>query len=113
MLGISAEKLIRFERLLPSAQHALDAPKARLGDVEWYPTLPAKAGVLASRLIRNHPLPDGNKRVAYLCLREFVERNGRHWDSSDPDDAVEAVVGVTTRRITEEEFIAWVGARVR
>ena len=38
-----------------------------------------KAAVLCSRLLRNHPLPDGNKRVAYLCMIELIRRNGREW----------------------------------
>ncbi len=29
---------------------------------------------MASRLIGNHPLPDGNERVGYLCLLEFIAR---------------------------------------
>ena len=39
------------------------------------PDLVDKAAVLCVRLARNHPLPDGNKRVAYLAMVEFLARN--------------------------------------
>jgi prophage maintenance system killer protein len=38
--------------------------------------------------VKNHPLPDGNKRCAFLSTVEFVERNGRTWMPApgDPDE---------------------------
>lgn len=45
-----------------------------------------KAAVLCSRLINNHPLPDGNKRVGFMCTVEFVERNGFRWNPPPGDD---------------------------
>jgi len=32
-----------------------------------------KAAVLVVRLAKNHPRPDGNKRVAWVALRLFVD----------------------------------------
>jgi hypothetical protein len=37
------------------------------------------AAVLCWHLVKNHPLPEGNKRCAFLATVEFVERNGRTW----------------------------------
>jgi death-on-curing protein len=68
---------------------------------------------LCSRLIRNHPLPDGNKRTAYLCLREFAERNGRRWTSPDPDEAADILEAVAARVVTEDELAEWVAQRLR
>lgn len=48
---------------------------ARTGSVELYPELATKADVLCSRIIRNHPLPDGNKRVGCVALLELIARN--------------------------------------
>ena len=42
---------------------------------EAYPEPAQKAGLLAARLAKNHPLPDGNKRAAWLAMIEF--RPGR------------------------------------
>ena len=47
--------------LLDSALHA---PQAGFGDVEFYPDFADKAAVLVVRIAKNHPLPDGNKRLA-------------------------------------------------
>ena len=39
------------------------------------------------RLVRNHPFPDGNKRVAFLAMVEMAERNqARSMEpAGDPD----------------------------
>ncbi len=58
--GVDALTLARVSRLelLDSALHA---PQAGFGDEDFYPAFVDKAAVLAVRLARNHPLPDGNK----------------------------------------------------
>jgi death-on-curing protein len=63
-------------------------------------------------LIRNHPLPDGNKRTAYLCLREFVARNGRSWTSPDSNEAVTVLEAVAARELSEEDLSRWVADRI-
>jgi death on curing protein len=50
------------------AESALHAPAAAYGEVEFYPDLVTKAQVLLVHLTKNHPLPDGNKRAAYLAM---------------------------------------------
>src|SRR5438093_10892027 len=47
-------------------------PQASFGGEEFYAGIATKAAVLCSRLVRNHPLPDGNKRAGYLAMREFL-----------------------------------------
>ena len=82
--GIPAETL----RGLPNlalAESALAAPAASFLGVDFYPEFIDKAAVLCSRIVRNHSLPDGNKRTAFLALVEFVERNGHHWVDSEHD----------------------------
>lgn len=46
-------------------------PKAGFGDVEFYPNFVDKAAALVVRIARNHPLPDGNKRLACQSLTMF------------------------------------------
>ncbi len=76
VLGLSSEQLRRLPNL-HLAESALAAPFAGFGDEDAYPTLELKAAVLLERLARNHPLPDGNKRTAFLLTLLFLERNGR------------------------------------
>lgn len=52
-----------------------ERPGGFLGGVEFHPGLARKVGVLGHRLVRNHPFPDGNKRVAFLAMVELAERN--------------------------------------
>ncbi|MFL5818596.1 MAG: Fic family protein [Conexibacter sp.] len=73
VLGISAERLARAAQL-GAAASALAAPFAADGDGDRHPELGTKAAILCSRLVRNHPLPDGNKRVALLAMLELVAR---------------------------------------
>ena len=56
---------------------------------------------------RNHPLPDGNKRVAYLALLEFLARN--HVASAPPsvEETVATIEGVAAGRISEGELGNW------
>lgn len=112
-LGIPAERLARLERL-GLADSALNAPAAAFGGTEAYPEFTVKVAVLGWHLIKNHPLPDGNKRCALLSMIEFSQRNGRSW-SPDPDDpaAGDAIIrGVTDGSIEQEDFAKWVADRI-
>jgi death-on-curing protein len=81
--------------------------------VELYPEIEKKAAVLCSRLIRNHPLPDGNKRTGFLCLREFLARNGYDdWHSPGADETVETMEAVAAGGISESELATWIKARI-
>ena len=61
------------------AESALYAPAAAFGAVEFCPDLVTKARVLVVHLTRNHALPDGNKRAAYLAMLEFWPATGAGW----------------------------------
>jgi death on curing protein len=115
VLEIPAEDLARAGQLA-LAESALHAPAAEFGGVEFYPELARKTAVLASRLIGNHPLPDGNKRVGYLCALEFVARNGGTWTNPADDpggDATVAIIeGVADGTIGEDQLTAWIAERL-
>jgi death-on-curing protein len=113
VLNSKAEQLARIV-LVPSAESALAAPYASFGGVDFYPDAVQRAAVCCSRIIRNHPFPDGNKRVAYECMREMLERDDLPWPRPG-DDAVEiaeTVEALAARTLSEEEFVAWVRSRV-
>jgi death on curing protein len=81
--------------------------------VEAYPDFHVKAAVLLTHLVKNHPLPDGNKRCAYLACREFVERNGRGWTSDSVEETDRFVRAVASDRVALEETASWVAERIR
>jgi death on curing protein len=111
VLDIDAERLA-YATDLGAAESALAAPFAGSGDTESYPEPAVKAAVLCSRIVRNHPLPDGNKRVAYLAMRELLARNGHQWMAPEADDTVTMIEGLAARNISEEDFAAWLADHV-
>ena len=110
VLGISYVQLRRLPGL-PLAESALAAPFAGFGDEEAYPELEQKAAVLLERLARNHPLPDGNKRAAFLLMLQFLERNGRPWGDPDVAEDGETVRRLAAREISVEDAEAWIRRR--
>lgn len=105
--GLNVATLMRVTRL-SLADSALHAPAAGFGDVELYPEFIDKAAVLLVRLAKNHPLPDGNKRAAWVSMRMFVEVNGWEW-ASDPDidDAESTVLAISAGTLDEAGTAAW------
>jgi death on curing protein len=90
------------------ADSALHAPAAGFGDSEFYEDFIDKAAVLIVRLARNHALPDGNKRVAWVALRIFVEINGWSWQRRpDPDAAEATVVSIASGEMNEAQTADW------
>ena len=75
MTGLDLDTVLKVTDL-NLADSALHAPAAGFGDTDFYPLFVDKAAVLIVRLARNDPLPDGNKRAAWVSLRLFVELNG-------------------------------------
>lgn len=115
-LGVPAEELARYANL-GLVDSALHAPSAGTGDVDFYPDLETKAAILCSRLVRNHPLPDGNKRVAYACLRTFLDLNGHDLDrdpadEEDEDTIVKLVFDLAANDVSEQEFERWLRTRI-
>ena len=72
---------------------------------------------LCSRLVRNHPLPDGNKRVAYECLRTFLDLNGHDVardvsDEANEDALVALIFELAGNTVSEQAFEAWLRGHI-
>lgn len=76
-------------------------------------TLLDKAAALIEHLARNHPLPDGNKRCAFLAVERFLAVNGRPIENADPDVDVPIVERIATVDATFNEIRAWLDRRTR
>ncbi|SCK20699.1 death-on-curing family protein [Streptomyces sp. WMMB 322] len=72
---------------------------------EAYTDLLDKAASLLQSLALNHPLVDGNKRMAWLSCVTFLTLNGVSL-RPDIDAAERLVIGVVTGRIDEVKVIA-------
>jgi death on curing protein len=90
------------------AESALHAPAATYGEVEFYPDLVTKARVLVIHLAKNHPLPDGNKRAAYLAMIEFLARNGRRFMATDVDATIDMMVKIAGSEVEPAEVEDWI-----
>lgn len=98
---------------LDLADSALHAPAAGFGDEEFYPSFIGKAAVLIVRLAKNHPLPDGNKRVAWVSLRYFMVLNDWQWvERPSIDEAEASVVAIASGEWDEEQTASWLGTRI-
>ncbi len=98
---------------LDLADSALHAAAAGFGETEFYPDFVDKPAVLIVRLAKNHPLPDGNKRAAWVALRMFVEINGWSWSERPSVDVGEqAVLAIAAGEWDENRMAEWLGARL-
>jgi death on curing protein len=112
VLDIPAERLAQLGRL-GLADSALNAPAAGIGEVEAYADFESKAAALCWHLIKNHPLPDGNKRVGFLSLIEFAHRNGRRWTQApgDPAETDATLRGVAAGTVSKKQLASWIAER--
>jgi death-on-curing protein len=93
---------VRDIGLLESAIHR---PRASVLGQDAYPELLIKGAALLHSLARNHPLIDGNKRLAWLATYVFCAKNGVELDPDD-DDAYELVVAVASGARDDVDEIA-------
>jgi death on curing protein len=93
---------VRDIGLVESAVHR---PRARVLGRDAYPDLLTKAAALLHSLARNHPLVDGNKRLAWLATYVLCAKNGVELDAAD-DAAYDLVTRVAAGTIDDVDEIA-------
>lgn len=93
---------VRDVGLLESAAYR---PRASVLGQDAYPDLFTKAAALLHSLAGNHPLVDGNKRLAWLATYVFLAKNGVELDPDD-DAAYDFVIAVAAGRIDDVAEIA-------
>lgn len=104
------------EQLMPAvkvslAESALAAPFASFGGQDFYADPITRAAVLASRIMRNHPLPDGNKRVALVLMDVYLQSQGLEFDA-EPEAIDEVFRAVAARSLGEDDFAGWLREHV-
>ncbi len=88
--GVLDEVMVRDLGLLESAAAR---PQTTVFGDDAYPAFAEQAAALMHSLARNHPLIDGNKRLAWSATRIFCLLNGRDL-SLDVDSAERMVLAV-------------------
>ncbi|MDT0546851.1 MULTISPECIES: type II toxin-antitoxin system death-on-curing family toxin [Streptomyces] len=94
---------VRDLGLLSSAVHR---PQSQMFGIEAYTDLFEKAAALLQSLAVNHPLVDGNKRMAWMSTVVFLDINGTEMLDVDQDEAYKLVVGVASGAIEDVDDIA-------
>ena len=97
---------VRDIGLLESAVHR---PRASVLGQDAYPDLFTKAAALLHSLAGNHPLVDGNNRLAWLATYVFLAKNGVELDPVLRAEHVrreprEALVAVDERVVARERM---------
>lgn len=101
--GVLAEVGVRDPGLLASAA---DRPRTTVFGEDAYPDLDTKAAALLHSLARNHPLVDGNKRLAWSAMKIFLILNAVEL-SYTVDDAEAMVLGVAAGELEVPDVVAW------
>jgi death-on-curing protein len=89
---IGSQPLIRDAGLLESAAFR---PQATVFGADAYPAVHDKAAALMESLARNHPLVDGNKRLALASAIVFLGMNGLRLIATN-DEAYDFTIHVAT-----------------
>jgi death-on-curing protein len=99
-----------FDELnLHGLQSALAAPRQSMFGVELQPTLWDKAAILLTLLIKNHPFYDGNKRIAFIAVQEFLRRNG--WSLNvGMREAASFTTSIAAGRMDAPKIVDWLQA---
>lgn len=113
ILDVPADTLARNSRTIALLESALAAPKAGFGGQDAHPTLEGKIAALGWHIIRDHPLPDGNKRLGFFAMLEMAERNGHalHVDGPEADDR--HFRAIAAGEVSVEKLTFWVHDRLR
>ena len=57
--------------------------------------------MLLEHLVKNHPLPDANKRAAFLLTARFLDANGLEWGAHYVETDASLIERVAARQATQ------------
>jgi len=94
---------IRDPKLLDSA---LAQPKMTAGGKFLHKTLFDKAAAYGFHICRNHPFVDGNKRVAFVLMDIFLQKNG--WEITvSEEEAYLMVMQLADGKLSKTQLARW------
>ena len=97
---------IRDRSLLESA---LGQPKITVGGKFAHRTLFEKAAAYGFHLCRNHPFVDGNKRIAFVLMDIFLQKNG--WEIlAHEKEAYSMMIDLASGKLRKAQLASWLKA---
>jgi death-on-curing protein len=94
---------IRDENLLDSA---LEQPKATYQGEYLHDSLIKMAAAYGYHLCNNHPFIDGNKRIAFVAMDTFLQKNGLEITASEKE-AYKMMIQVSSGQLSKKELTIW------
>jgi death-on-curing protein len=107
--GVLPEVAVRDLGLLASAAAR---PEMSVFGEDAYPAFEGKAAALLHSIARNHPLVDGNKRLAWAATRTFCLLNGRDLTYESVDVAEQFVLDVAAGALEQPDIAVWLASRI-
>ena len=87
-------------------ESALAQPKITVGGKFAHRTLFEKAAAYGFHLCKNHPFVDGNKRVAFVLMDIFLQKNG--WEIvTHEEEAYSMMMALASGRLTKAQIASW------
>ncbi len=99
---------VRDESLLESA---LEQPKVTFTGKYLHDTLPKMAAVYGYHLCNNHPFIDGNKRIAFVAMNIFLQRNGFEIVATEKE-AYKMMMELSSGKLLKEGLINWLESNI-
>ena len=111
VLTIHADLLQRYGgepglRDLGLLESALAQPRMTAGGREIHKTLFDKAAAYGFHVCNNHPFIDGNKRVAFVLMDVFLQRNGWEIISSE-EEAYTTMISLASGKLSKAQLGIW------
>jgi len=91
---------------------AIARPRTTVFGDDAYPDLATKAAAMFESLVRNHPLIDGNKRLAVVLTWTFLLNNGYRVDHTE-DEAYDFTLAAAEGKLTVDIMRDWFAGRLR
>ena len=89
-----------------SLDSALAQPKMTVGGKFAHKTLFDKAAAYGFHVCGNHPFIDGNKRVAFVLMDIFLQKNG--WEIvAHEEDAYGTMMALASGTFTKAQLASW------
>jgi death-on-curing protein len=113
---LTVENVIRFytEAIGPPVLRSPDGLASAVGRPQQsafgqdaYPSLSLKAAALMQSLAENQPFVDGNKRIAWICGKVFLELHGVTMQATDAE-ALELFTDGIANGMTVAALAAWI-----
>ena len=86
---------------------ALAQPKMTVGGKLVHKSLFDKAAAYGFHVCRNHPFVDGNKRVAFVLMDIFLQKNGWEIDASE-EEAYAMMMLLASGKLSKSQLSKWI-----